>query len=148
MAASAQPFYSKGPTKKITATPLTKAVDPNNTVVGATGGAATLSIPADAGQVQGEGTSGGPVGPANPRPICLPEFFYSYSGAPAAGTLVTIQDGSNVIWQEFASVAGPRTVHFDRPLRGTPGNAMTITAAGSAGVQASVSAPGVFVELE
>jgi len=123
--------------------------DPNNTVLGSANADAVLTLTTDAGQGSGASEGSGPAGPVQARPVIVPQLFYSYSAPPAAGTLVILKDGNNVIFQEYCRTIGAAQIDFHPPLRATPGNSVTLTAkAGGAGITAVVSLPNAYVLAE
>lgn len=73
----------------------------------------------------------------------------SFSAAPDAGTQVSIQDGSTIIWQTEISVTGRFVVTYNfarKPLRSTRGTALSaVVSAAGAGVVQTVVFSGDYV---
>ncbi len=70
---------------------------------------------------------------------CIGGLLASYSAAPTGGNL-QVADGGSVILNVDVPAVGPFFFPFPRPMKGTAGNAMTITlAAGSGSVAGKLS---------
>ncbi len=89
----------------------------------------------------------GPAGVAGVQHF-LCYFCITYSAAPAIG-IVTVKDGTTVIWQEDVSASAPFTIFRDfgkRPLRAAIGAALTINVATAGGsIVQTVNAAGFSV---
>lgn len=71
---------------------------------------------------------------------CLAGVYWSYDAAPTGGS-VKVEDGSgNVVFIVSITAAGPGSMLFNPPLRGTGNTALIITlAAGGSGVTGKVN---------
>lgn len=87
----------------------------SQSVVSSSGGAATITVSAKTGQTV---------------------EVYSFDAFTSSGTSgITIADGATTIWRSAAAeVTTTRVTRtWTRPLKGSPGNALTITATSSGG---------------
>ncbi len=66
-------------------------------------------------------------------PVCIKQIFASYSAAPAAGALLTIKDGSTVVFSQSCVGVGPFLFNFDPPKAITNGAIMLVTLKGGGG---------------
>ncbi len=89
----------------------------NDHAVSAAGGAIAVTLSADAD-----------------RPNVIRQIFASYDATPAAGSTVTIEDGSGTtVWKQAITAAGPVIFTFDPPKTGTKNTAMIITLSAGGG---------------
>lgn len=90
----------------------------NDRAVSAAGGAVSLTFTADA-----------------ERGITIAQIHCGYDAAPAAGSTLTIEDGSGTIfWRQPITAAGPHEFNFSPPRTGRKNTALvvTLTAGGGA----------------
>ena len=123
-----------------------------NTLAGISGAAEILLFGQPAFTVIHTATATALDATATPAATQSARMFHltlSYSAAPAVSVL-TVEDGSTVIWQAEISATGPFVYTFDfsaKPLRGTKG-AVLHAKVGSAGVSVvkTISWTGDFIK--
>lgn len=71
---------------------------------------------------------------------------WSYNTAPAAGR-IKVEDGAETLFDLDITADGPGQIHFEPNLRGTTGEAMTITLySGGAGVTGKLNVLGHYTQ--